>query len=125
VSTSCCVCNQVGCTVHGLLGDGTDKVSVHVSGDRGCSNARAACSQQRLSAPAKQRWVDAFHFESFSAEYPRASGSVRDNLRGAADLAREAFDQAVVGPAEAVHDLLHLIARSAVHRERVVSTASM
>jgi hypothetical protein len=34
-----CLCNQVGGAVHGLLGDGTDKVSVHVSGDR---NARVA-----------------------------------------------------------------------------------
>jgi hypothetical protein len=34
-----CVCNQVGGTIHGLLGDGTDKVAIYVSGDR---NARMA-----------------------------------------------------------------------------------
>ena len=29
-----CVCNQVRGTVHGLLSDGTDQETVHVSGDR-------------------------------------------------------------------------------------------
>ena len=38
-----CVCNQVGGTVNGLLGDGTDKMSVHVSGDRN------ACVAEQLA----------------------------------------------------------------------------
>ena len=38
-----CVCNQVGGTIHGLLGDGTDKMSVHVSSDRN------ACVAEQLA----------------------------------------------------------------------------